>query len=330
MTTSSNASQQLQIKNILYSDIPFITQFKTINEVLTGILRDATWSFNAPDLKCDPDKPAPFAGLEIAANDSNKSIFLRIKMDLNVNKILTNYYCKMAKHDIGIHLEDLFKILKIVNKTDKVSISIAENDRQRLIVTAEGVTKEKRYWQMNLREPNQKHHQLTVKDFKYRVTMKNEKFHTICREMAEFSEHLEIKCTANSIVFTCIGDNVGSSYIYHASDDGITIECKNEDKPEGAENEKTEPPAPYIYQGIFELKSLKLFSKCSSLGQNIAILLINGFPITMEYNIGSGLSAVILLSPKIDQCVNNVSFNYNESDEESDDEDVVVGRPKLK
>jgi len=320
----TNAQQQLRIKQILYCDIPFISQFKTLNEVLSGILRDVTWSFNAPDPKSDPNKPAPFAGLEISTADPTKTMFLRIKLDLNVNKVLTNYYCKSIKHDIGIHLGELFKILKIINKTDKVSLSIADNDKQRLMIIAEG--KKKRVWRLKLREPNQKAHQSTVKEYKYIVTMKNEEFHTVCREMTEFAEYLEIKCTATNITFTCIGDDVDSSYVYRVGVDDVTIE--NDMKPD----EKTGKveSTPYIYQGIFELKSLKLFSKCSSLCQDIKLYLINGFPITMNYDIGQGGSVVVLLTPKNEQSVNNTSFNYDDADGDSDEEDVAEVKKMLK
>jgi hypothetical protein len=158
------------------------------------------------------------------------------------------------------------------------------------------------------------------------VTMKNEEFHTVCREMTEFAEYLEIKCTATNITFTCIGDDVDSSYVYRVGVDDVTIE--NDMKPD----EKTGKveSTPYIYQGIFELKNLKFFSKCSSLCQEIKLYLINGFPITMNYDIGQGCSVVVLLAPKNEQSVSNTSFNYDDADGDSDEEDVAEVKKLLK
>ena len=301
----------VQVKNIFYTQIPFVVPFKTLNEVLSGIVNEVTWYLNAPEVT-DANCPVPFAGLEISTSDPNKSMYIKVKINLNDTSVMTDYYCKNKKLDIGINLQSFFKILKLIGKDENVSLWISETDKQKLTIMAEKLKPNKkiRYWNLKLREPDQKRIPSNVKDFKYHVTMSSDEFHKICQEMSSFSEYMEIKCTSNQIIFTCIGDDVDGSYILKTGENGIDIK-------QGGNVDDTVQ----IYQGVFELKNLGLFQKCTNLCTNMCLFLVNDYPLTLIYTIGSSGTMTILLSPKNDTDINNTSYNYE--DDEDDDIGVI-------
>ena len=71
-----------------------------------------------------------------------------------------------------------------------------------------------------------------------------------------------------------------------------------------------------IIQGIYQLKTLSLFSKCSSLSNNLEIYMKEKFPLLIKYMIANLGYVYLILSSVSDKNEND----YNEMDDNSDDD----------
>src|SRR3990167_23123 len=113
-------------KKILYLKTAHVIQFKTLTEVLSNVLTETTWVFTAPD----PKNPEKFAGLEIATANPTRSIYTKVRLDA---KEFQPYICKYDRFELGISLENLYKLLKSADKDDTMALYVEENDKQSLI-----------------------------------------------------------------------------------------------------------------------------------------------------------------------------------------------------
>ena len=104
-------------KYILFLRTLYVIPFKTWTEVLSNVLTEVTWVFTTADPK-DPNK---FAGLEIATADTSRTIYIKVKLPASE---FTDYYCKYERFELGISLNNLYKLLKTVDKDDTLSMYV--------------------------------------------------------------------------------------------------------------------------------------------------------------------------------------------------------------
>ena len=330
---TASIGQLVQVKNIFFTKIHFLTQFKILVEVLAGVVEEVTCSITAQTPPETPDMAPPFAGFIINTFDPCSSIYVKVELNLVKDIELTNFYCKLPKLDIGINLQAFNYIIKNTKKDRELSMFISENNRQKLTIVAETTKitdssesgKIKRS-ELKLREPEQRQKSRKNQEYMYEVIMKNEDFHSICREYDKYSEHIEINCTSNNIVFKCIGDEVETGEKFRNGFDGVTIRTGDIFKETKNADGVIEEQKPCIYQGIFDIKNIILFSKCVNLGTNIILFLTNDFPLTMRYDFCSYGKMTVFIAPIKDNEVSNKDYNYG--GDESDDEIIVKGTSK--
>ena len=239
-------------KKILFLKTAYVIPFKTLTEVLSNVLTETTWVFTAPDPK-NPDK---FVGLEIATADTTRTIYIKVRLDA---KEFQPYFCKYERFELGICLQNLYKLLKSVDKDDTMSLYVEENDKQSLIIEIENEDKKsKTFYKLKLLDLNQPSKKTAKIEFDIKITMPSGEFHKLCREMNNIAEYVDIKCTSKNIIFTCKGDCAERSTIYKSEEGGLNI---------SNENKKTHN----IVQGVYELKNIVLFTKCANLCNDISI-----------------------------------------------------------
>jgi proliferating cell nuclear antigen len=295
-------------KKILFLKTAYVIPFKTLTEVLSNVLTETTWVFTAPDPK-DPEK---FAGLEIATADTSRTIFIKVRLDA---KEFEPYFCKYERLELGISLQNLYKLLKSVDKEDTMSFYVEENDRQNLIIEIENQDKKsKTFYKLKLMDLDQIQKKTAKIEFDIKITMPSNEFHKLCREMNNIAEYVDIKCTSKNIIFTCKGDCAERSTIYKSEEGGLNI--SNENKK-----------GYNIVQGIYELKNIVLFTKCANLCNDIEIYMKNDFALTIIYTIATLGTITIALSPGKEENIKNISYSY--SDDEDELEIIGGGANKL-
>ena len=103
--------------------------------------------------------------------------------------------------------------------------------------------------------------------------------------MINIGEECEIKSYGKSLLFNCDGDFASQSTILNETQDGLQFinNCENDS----------------LVQGIFSLKYLSLFTKCTNLCNQIQLFIKNDYPLIIQYSIASLGIIKLCLAPKV-------------------------------
>ena len=101
--------------------------------------------------------------------------------------------------------------------------------------------------------------------------------------MVNIAENIEIKSIGNKLILSCNGDFASQETVLGETNNGIKFaSCK---EPE------------YPIQGMYSLKYLTLFTKCTNLCNIINIYIKNDYPLIIKYNIASIGDIKLCLAP---------------------------------
>ena len=109
-------------------------------------------------------------------------------------------------------------------------------------------------------------------------------FQKLCRDMNQLADEIEIKSSGNELLFSIKNDWVNQKSIIKESNSGMSY-LQNLAPDE-------------VIQGVFSLRYLVLFCKCTGLCQNIEIYLKNDYPIIIRYNVANLGEVKFCLAPK--------------------------------
>jgi len=242
-------------------------------------------------------------GIKIVATDSTKTLLINVKLDA---KQFNKFICKKKVIDLGINLVQFHKLIKSLDKDDTLNMYMNEEDKQNLILKVSNP--EKRYettYKLKLMEINKTQFNIPETKFDAIITFETAEFHRICREMSHIAEHIEIKCTKNTITYSCKGDCSERSTTFYVDEQGVKIRFGKK--------------SPEIVQGIFELKNLVLFSKYSNLCGNIQIFMKNNFPLCINYTVATLGKMFFCLTPIRED---DIMENFSDEDDDYEYEEV--------
>jgi proliferating cell nuclear antigen len=115
------------------------------------------------------------------------------------------------------------------------------------------------------------------------ITLPSSDFQKIVRDMSNLSEYVEIKNINNQLIFTCKGDFCQQETVLSDNDNGVhSITTKNMND---------------IVQGVFKLKYLVLFTKCTNLCNTVELYLKNDYPIIVRWSVASLGEIKLALAP---------------------------------
>lgn len=317
--------------NIIYLETAHIAPMRTLFEVLKDIMTDTTIEFiRQPDAKVDEksDKKrvkksksesdeanTQFSGMRIltVSPEGTIIIYLRLYADK-----FEKFICEPSSYRICVNLVDLNKIFKSTEKDDELIMYIDRDDKQSLVISTNNKTSRKRYdYRVKLMEVGSDNIKLPPSEFDVDVTMSSLAFNKLCKDIYQFGSQLEIKCTCNTIIFSCEGKNVTPTASYTTAPDG-----ENEDSSSGGVKIKfVNKNKDLIVQNKYELKHLNVFSKCASLSGEIKLLIkAERFPICLRYSVATLGHFVALISP-----VSDTQDTYEEAEGlyQSDDDEVT-------
>tara|TARA_Y100000389_G_scaffold103140_1_gene100039 strand:- start:7209 stop:8042 length:834 start_codon:yes stop_codon:yes gene_type:complete len=196
---------------------------------------------------------------------------------------------------IGVNMINLFKLIKTITNNDTLALFVHKNDMNHLGVKIENSTRRaSTTFKLNLMDLNAGHIKIPPAQFSSVITMKSTDFQKICRDMVNISDEIEIKAVDSSLILTCKGEFAEQeTVIGECSSNGISFCQNNNLNANNGTYEKEE-----IIQGIFSLKYLTLFAKCTNLCPSIQIYLKNDYPLIVCYNVGSLGEIKMCLAPK--------------------------------
>lgn len=234
--------------------------FKTLIETLKEILEDVT--IQIINKKDENGELSNSSGIKILATNNTKDLLIYLKLDA---KSFDKFECSQDHIDIGVNMGNFYKILKVMQNDDTLTLFQDEDDinHLKLIITSSKGTITN--LKLNLIDVDIQKIKVPSKTrFNSIVTMSSSEFHNTCRYINTLSDTIEIKNVGNAIIFGCKGNFAEVE------------KCINGQNKE----ESTE-----IIQGKFDLKKLVIFTKCTSLCTEIQLKLSNDYPLFIRYQI---------------------------------------------
>jgi proliferating cell nuclear antigen len=241
--------------------------FRTLIEALKEILTEANLEFDS-------------TGIKVIDVDETHTVltYLRLHADR-----FEYFYCP-AKYILGINMIYLFKLIKTLNNTDSLTLFLPANNPNKLGIRAENADKgTTNTWMMKLFDTNVENIEFPNISFTSIIHMPSLDFQKICRDFHNLAEKLEITSSNSDLIFRCMGDFV----------DGETVIMSNNQREIEVERNTND-----IVQGVFELKYLVLFTKCTNLCPSTQIHLKNDYPLVLRYMVANLGEVRLVLAPQ--------------------------------
>ena len=220
-------------------------------------------------------------GMKIVALDNTHIVLIHLK--LHAEKF-ESYYC-MKKLYVGINMLKFHMLIKTIQNGDILSLFIHKDDPNILGITIENNEKNvKTTYKLSMLDIDVVNVDIPPADFNTIITMPSAYLQKIIRDMHNLAEYIEIKNIGGKLILSCQGEFCCQETILATETQNIQI--KN--------NENTQE----IIQGIFSLKYLSIFTKCTNLCSTVEIYLKNSYPIILQYSIASMGSVKLCLAQK--------------------------------
>jgi proliferating cell nuclear antigen len=176
-------------------------------------------------------------------------------------------------------------LIKTIQNGDILSLFIHKNDPNILGITIENNEKNvKTTYKLSMLDIDVVNVDIPPADFNTIITMPSAYLQKIIRDMHNLAEYIEIKNIGGKLILSCQGEFCCQETVLATETQNIQIKT----------NENTQE----IIQGIFSLKYLSIFTKCTNLCSTVEIYLKNSYPIILQYSIASMGSVKLCLAQK--------------------------------
>ena len=167
---------------------------------------------------------------------------------------------------------------------DTMTWAVDSEDINKLIIILESVEKnEKKIFKLNLMDLDDERYDVDPVAFPYSINLPSQDFHKYCKDMATAADKMEIKCISNRVFLSGKGELGDVDFEIGESIGGLSIDVNTKNSNE-------------IVQGLFELKYLIIFTKCTSLCNQVTLYLKNDYPLIVKYTVALG-NIKLVLSP---------------------------------
>jgi len=274
----SEVANEISVNNDTSYNSDYIFELKTVQSSAFRILIEAL-----KEILTDANIEIESSGIKIMTMDPSHTVLVHLKLD--ANKFEKFSKLNDSKLTIGISMLCLFKLIKTMNNNDTLSLYIEKDDPNRLGIRIENGEKNSlTKYKLNLMDLPEEKIDIPPASFESVLTMPSNDFQKICRDMHNIADNMEIKSVGNQLMFSCRGD-----YAVQETTLGETISGMS-----FIQNSNPEE----VVQGIFALKHLVLFTKCTNLCNSIELYLKNDYPLIIKYNVASLGNVKLCLAPK--------------------------------
>lgn len=233
--------------------------FKTLVEALKELLIDTEFVFDA-------------SGMKVVSVDSRHEVLVHLRLHK-----FDSYYCE-GEVKLGVNLMQLHKLIKTIAASDVLTLFSDREDPNHLGVRIENEAKKHcTTYRLDLLDMSPFVVTCDPLEFSQTVRMPSADFQKYCRDMGSLSDEIEVRRLKDRLVLSCRG-----------------AFCRQEteilDGVEHAEGEE-------IMQGVFTLKHLVHFTKCTNLCPTVDLYLCNDKPLVVEYGVSNMGTIRLVLSP---------------------------------
>jgi proliferating cell nuclear antigen len=268
---------------------------KIVVDAINSLLTDANFDFYPYHIIKEDSETGESETVEseskktiggVVLKEVNKTGKILVYMRLDADKFdVYKYSYHKKKLTLGIDIGNLLKCLKCMSHFDTMSWIVDDDDINKLIIILESTErKEKKTFKLNLMDIEEETYDITPIQFPYSITIPSQDFHKYCKDMAASTEKIEIKATSNRLYFSGKGEIGNIEFEVGETNGGLSIISTTTNTNE-------------IVQGLFELKFLLIFTKCTNLCNQITLFLKNDYPIIITYQIAALGEIKLVLSP---------------------------------
>jgi proliferating cell nuclear antigen len=253
---------------IMYAKTVQACVLKVLMDSLSSLLVDTTLQFSAD-------------GVKIIELDNTHIVMIHVRLDA---RKFEEFYCETPVN-IGVNIGNLHTLLKTVNSSDTLTLFLSNDDRNRLGIRVENEEKKtSTEFKLNLLDLDTHEYNIPACGFASCVVLPSTYFQKIVRDMSYLSDRVEIKNIGRQLILSCSGNFCQQETVLRDTDEPM------------AEDGEEERDNALISQGVFSLKYLVMFTKCSSLCPNVQMFIKNEFPAICVYDMSLG-NCKLALSP---------------------------------
>ena len=232
------------------------TVFRTLVDAMKEIVADTNIVFSPQ-------------GIVVKAVDQpqNAMIHLQLRADR-----FEEYVCD-GTHVCGIALIHLHRLLKTMSSTDVLMFYMRRNAEGIIDIRVENNKKAKTsHYELFLLDLPKSPISTLKTDPHSAVVVESGEFHKIVREMRDISSNIDIRIHDQTLTFKSVKGAFADASVF------LGIE-RNDDRDDGPSNE--------VVQGVFSLRYLSMFTKCTPLSKHAVIYLRNDFPLVVKYDVSN-------------------------------------------
>lgn len=250
------------------------TTFKQVVDALKEILMDVNFEFDE-------------TGLKILAMDTSHVVLIDAFMEAeNFEKYTCN--AKNGKVYVGLNMFKLHAIIKTITTNDTLTLFIEEEDPNKLGICIENPDKNfKSNYKLFMLDINALDFQMPDVDFHTTITMSSVNFQKIIRDMHNIAETIDIRSVDKQLILSCKGEFCTQETVI-GTDNNTGINIK-----------KNVQASDEIIQGLFSLKYIAIFTKCTNMCPNVDIFLKQEFPLILNYKIANLGNIKLALSQEV-------------------------------
>src|SRR6056300_1521979 len=246
----------------------FIFNIKTVQAPIFKQVVDAL-----KDILTDVNLEIDSTGIKIVAMDNTNIVLIHLKMNSDQ---FEEFFCEKKTH-VGICMLKFHMLIKTINTNDLLVLYMKKNDPGNLGIKI--MNNEKNVdtnYKLSTLDIDVLNIEIPPVDFHTIITMPSTYLQKIIRDMHNLAEYIEIRNIENQLFLSCKGDFCSQETILGTEkSNNITI------------NKTNDLESREIIQGIFSLKYLSIFTKCTNLCSNVEVYLKNSYPIILKYSIAS-------------------------------------------
>lgn len=268
-------TNEMSENNVLTIMTSQIGPFKTLIGALKDIISDTNIIFTKQ-------------GMKIINIDATHTVVVFLEL---LGENFEVYNCKYDKIIIGTNLIRLYKLIDTIENNETLTIYIANEDYDNGIVSQLSLkfdnTMNNQYTIHQLRLMDVDTEEMVYPDivFSSMISFPSIEFMKIIRKLSNTASEVEIIYANNELIFESKGSTFSTTKITKFGE-GLSQKCSSNKK---------------IFQGLFVLKYLNCFIKCTNLSTQVDLYLENDKPLVIEYAVASLGKIRLCLSSKNDK-----------------------------
>jgi proliferating cell nuclear antigen len=234
--------------------------------------------------------------MKVIAMDNAHIVLVHLKLDANR---FEHFHCS-HRMSIGVNMLNLHKLVKTINNNDILMMFVDNDDPNHLGIRIENNDKKTcTTYRLDLLDLDNQKINIDPADFPSVITLPSSEFQKICRDMNNIADYVEIKSFNNKLIFSCRGEFCSQETVL-ASDTSDTSDKDYGDENAASPSKAVPQESKQIIQGVFSLKYLVMFTKCTNLCSVVELYLKNNYPLIVKYNVASLGEAKLAIAPHHD------------------------------